>query len=59
MFQVDFLKKFSFAPQGGSDPKTPLFGWKIAFWAYIFEIVRQILMFFSPTLDIIAPNDLA
>ena len=59
MFQADFWKKISFAPQGVFDPKTPLFGWKMAFWAYIFEIVLHILMIFSQMLDIIALNDLA
>ena len=38
MFQVDFWKKISFALQGGFDSKN-LFGWKMAFWAYNFEIL--------------------
>ena len=46
-------------PRGVFDPKTPLFGWKMAFWAYIFETSHQILMIFSQMLDIIALNDLA
>ena len=38
-------RKFSFAPPGGGfDPKTPLFGWKMAFWAYIFETAHQIFL---------------
>ena len=59
MFQADFWKKISFAPQGGFWPKNPPFGWKMAFWAYIFETVHQILMIFSQMLDIIALNDSA
>ena len=35
------------------------FGWKMAFWAYIFETAHQILMIFSQMLDIIVLNDLA
>ena len=31
----------------------------MAFWAYIFETARQILMIFSQMLDIIALNDSA
>ena len=49
-----FLKKFSFAPQGGFDPKKPLFGLKMDFWAYIFETAHQILMIFGQMLDTIA-----
>ena len=39
--------------------KNPLFGWKIVFWAYIFETAYQILMIFGQMLDTIALNDLA
>ena len=46
-------------PRGVFDPKTPLFGWKMVVWAYIFETPHQILMIFSQMLDIIALNDLA
>ena len=55
-----FLKKILVCPPGGGvGPKTPLFGWKMAFWAYIFENAHQILMIFSQMLDTIALNDLA
>ena len=40
-------------------PLKPPFGWKMAFWAYIFETAHQTLMIFSQMLDIIAINDLA
>ena len=59
MFQADFWKKFSFAPQGVFWPKNPPFGLKIDFWAYIFETAHQILMIFGQMLDTIAVNDLA
>ena len=59
MFQADFWKKILFASQGVFWPQTPHFGWKMAFWAYIFETAHQILMIFSQMLDIIAFNDLA
>ena len=59
MFQADFWKKFSFAPQGGFWPKKTLFGLKMDFWAYIFETAHQILMIFGQMLDTIALNDLA
>ena len=42
-----------------STQNSSLFGWKMAFWAYIFETAHQILMIFSQMLDIIALNDLA
>ena len=47
-----FLKKISFAPRDFW-PKTPLCGWKMVFWAYIFETVHQILMIFSQMLDLL------
>ena len=61
MFQADFWKKFSFAPQGGLTPpkKKQPFGLKMDFWAYIFETAHQILMIFCQMLDTIALNDLA
>ena len=58
-FKRIFEKKFSFAPQGGFWAKNPLFGWKMAFWPYIFETAHQILMIFGQMLDTIALNDLA
>ena len=39
-------KFFCDPPRGIFDPKTPLFGWKMTFWAYIFETAHQILWFF-------------
>ena len=55
MFQADF-EKFSLSP--GVLTQKNLFGWKMAFWAFIFETVHQILMIFSQILDIVL-NDLA
>ena len=54
-----FEKNSRLPPRGVFDPKTPLFGWKMAFWAYIFKTAHQILMIFSQMLDIIALNDSA
>ena len=57
--QSRFLKKnLVCPPRGVFDPQT-LFGWKMGFWAYIFETAHQILMIFSQMLDIIAFHDLA
>ena len=54
-----FEKNSRLPPRGVFGPKNPLFGWKMAFWAYIFETAHQILMIFSQMLDIIALIDLA
>ena len=37
-----FEKNSRFPPGGFLAPKPPFFGWKMAFWAYIFEIVHHI-----------------
>ena len=54
-----FEKNSRLPPRGGFDPKKPLFGLKMDFWAYIFETAHQILMIFGQMLDTIALNDLA
>ena len=54
-----FEKNSRLPPRGVFDPKNPLFGLKMDFWAYIFETAHQILMIFGQMLDTIALNDLA
>ena len=49
------FEKNSRSPPGVVLTENPLFGWKMAFWAYIFETAHQMLMIFS---QIIAFNDL-